>query len=324
MGDFDEQLRQRLATFQLHHGLSGDGVAGTLTWQRLMAAPLTLSGTPGDAGGPGPRSASTAQSLTGFETNSAALTVEHVTVIEEIAADLNAHPLVFGGFVTLTGFADRRGEEAANRDLGQQRADAVRERLQSLVTDEETRTQIRAYSLGEPTEGPVADDPDLRRVDVTITRREYHVDLGTNHPTPEVGGAPHVTLPEGPRVPVPIPGPEDEFHLPDWFWQELPPRPPDPPLITQLSTWLNRSLHTSDLANVGADIAAAFGMDRDRVRHMLRDAFQHGGEAAIRALINEAIQRTAGSPSRRPSSPTGPDVEPIPFPTPQVRGEIRF
>ncbi|GLZ41607.1 OmpA family protein [Actinokineospora sp. NBRC 105648] len=317
MGEFDDQLRQRLAAFQLHHGLSGDGVAGLLTWQRLAGGPLPTGDT-----GSGPRSSSTEESLTGFETGSADLTAEHVAVIEAIAADLNAQPLTFGGFVTLTGGSDRRGDEAANRELGQRRAEAVRDRLQSLITDDDTRAQIRAYSLGEPSEGPETDDPSLRKVDVSITRREYHIDLGTNHPTPSPGGTPPVHLPELPRVP--IPGPEP-FHLPEWFWHELPPRPPDPPLITQLSTWLNRALRTDDLAGVAADIAAAFGMDRARVHEMVHEAFHNGGEAAIRALINEAIQRTAGPRSHTPSSPTGPDVEPAPFPTPQLRSpEIRF
>jgi hypothetical protein len=34
--EFDDQLRERLIAFQQHHGLTGDGVADTQTWTRLM------------------------------------------------------------------------------------------------------------------------------------------------------------------------------------------------------------------------------------------------------------------------------------------------
>lgn len=37
--EFDDNLRQRLLAFQEHHGLTGDGVAGTETWNKLVGTP---------------------------------------------------------------------------------------------------------------------------------------------------------------------------------------------------------------------------------------------------------------------------------------------
>lgn len=35
--EFDERMMERLRAFQLHHGMSGDGVAGPATWTRLVS-----------------------------------------------------------------------------------------------------------------------------------------------------------------------------------------------------------------------------------------------------------------------------------------------
>jgi hypothetical protein len=48
--EVDEHLRRRLRAVQEHHGLTGDGVAGTQTWTKLMAAPAAASSGPGAAG----------------------------------------------------------------------------------------------------------------------------------------------------------------------------------------------------------------------------------------------------------------------------------
>jgi outer membrane protein OmpA-like peptidoglycan-associated protein len=87
------------------------------------------------------------------------------------SADLNAHPLAVGGYVTIVGSADRRGQAGENRELGQRRVDAARVFLSRFLIDDDTQTAIQAYSLGAPTEGPILDDSNLRRIDVTVTRR---------------------------------------------------------------------------------------------------------------------------------------------------------
>lgn len=274
-----------------------------------------------DAGGAGMTSSTVTETLTGFATGSAELTPAHQEALTRIAEDLNAHPLIFGGFVTLVGFADRRGPADENRALGQRRADAVRDYLQQLVTDDTTRQEIRAYSLGEPAHGPETDDPSLRKVEITVTRRGYR--LGLPAPAPAPSGAPDMrsaSLPDLLRLPPPrLPEPDPRHpQLPDWFWRELPPRPPEPSVISQISRWLNESLRTDDLAQIAAGVAGVFGFDETRVRRLLRDAFRRGGEAAVKELLNQMIRSIVGPPSNPPSSPYGPAAEPIPFPSPQL------
>jgi outer membrane protein OmpA-like peptidoglycan-associated protein len=152
--------------------------AGNAAVNRLMIQRQSLGGGGGLRGGGAQlTSSTTTETLTGFATSSADLTPAHQEALARIAADLNAQPLVFGGFVTLVGFADRRGDPGENQALGQHRADAVRDHLQQLVTDEATKQQIRAYSLGAPREGPGGDVPSLRKVEITITRRSYNLPL---------------------------------------------------------------------------------------------------------------------------------------------------
>jgi OmpA family len=102
---------------------------------------------------------------------------------------------MFGSYVTLVGFADRRGDAGENHALGQRRADAVRDYLRSLVTSVDTKREIRAYSLGAPTEGPVVDDPLLRKVEIRTTRRGYQLGLRIPTPTAPVGPTPVLALP---------------------------------------------------------------------------------------------------------------------------------
>jgi outer membrane protein OmpA-like peptidoglycan-associated protein len=287
-------------------------------WQPTAANPLSgglhlPAGGPDQHARPDISSASTDSSLTGFATGSAVLTAEHQTILAGIAADLNANPLIFGSYVTLTGYADRRGDPAANQELGQRRADAVRAYLLQLLTDDETRQQIRAYSLGAPTDGPAGDVPALRKVEIEITRRTYNANLGPSL-TPPGAGTPaqstpelDLNLPAGYGISPPNP---NQPSLPDWFWQELPKHPADPPFVTQLSHWLNQTLQTHDLARIGGQIAGHFHMDSAQVTRMLDDAFQKAGEEGVKATLRAVIQGIAGPPAHAPDSPTGPPGTP--------------
>lgn len=326
-------------------------VQRTSVAQRTPVALLALQRSAGNAatsqvivqrqpgGGAHLTSSTRDETLTAFATSSAELTAAHQEALTRIAAELNAQPLVLGGFVTLVGSADRRGKAGENQALGQRRADAARVYLQALVTDESTAQQIRAYSLGAPTEGPVGDVPSLRKVEITITRRSYDLGLpdgvlsepSTSGPSPAAKpssfGGPSRSVPDLLRLPPSVVATADQrqSHLPDWFWRQLPARPPEPSAISQVSRFLNETLRTRDLARVGGAVAGAFGFNRAQVQRLLDDAFQDGGESAVKELLNTMIRGVAGSPSGRPSSPYGPPVEPIPFPSPQLQlPPIRF
>lgn len=295
---------------------------GQWQWDGTQWQPAGAQSAAQSPGSPGVTTASTDDSLTAFATGSADLTDEHRTVLARIADDLNAHPLHFGGFVTLTGSADRRGDAAANQELGRRRAEAVRDCLQQLITDDDTRQAIRAYSLGAPGDGPVTDDPSLRKVDIRITRRDPVIDVGP-HATPQLPtpSTPDTTLPgllNLPPQPIPQPDPAHPA-FPDWFWRELPKRPADPSFVTQASDWLNELIDSHAIARIGGGIAGAFGLDRAKVTKALDDAFRSAGEAAVKEMIRQLIQHVAGPPGAAPSSPTGPAVNPVPFPSPQAQ-----
>ena len=273
-------------------------------------------GTADQSDHPGLKSASTADALTGFETGLADLLPEHMAILDAMAADLNAHPLL-GGYVTLTGGADRRGDPAGNSALGQQRAEVVRDYLVARVADEETRDEIRAYSLGAPADGPPGDQPDLRRVDIVVTRRS--LELPRPHPSDPLPHGEPYKLPERGSLPGPWPTP------PPFSWLPTPQRPPDPALVPQLSEWLNRSLHTDDVARLGGDLAGHLGLDASDVDKELRKAFQSGGEAAVKAALKAIIDWVAGALRTPAPGPHQGPPDPIPFPTPQAQGpEIRF
>jgi len=165
--------------------------------------------------------------------------------------------------------------------------------------------------MGAPTDGPPGDVPALRKVEVEITRRTYNVHLGPGLTPPGVpaqstsDGRPPVDLRLPPGYGQPPLDP-NQINLPDWFWKDLPKRPADPPFATQLSRWLNQSLHTHDLARIGGEIAGHLGMDSGRVTHMLDDAFQKGGEEGVKAVLKAVIQGVAGQPAHAPDNPTGP------------------
>jgi outer membrane protein OmpA-like peptidoglycan-associated protein len=269
----------------------------------------------GAAGSVGLKTASTADALIGFETGLADLLPEHMAILDELAADLNAHPLN-GGYVTLSGGTDRRGDAAKNKALGQQRAEVVRDYLVQRVDDEETRREIRAYSIGAPDDGPEGDQPDLRRVDIVVARRT--VELPKPHPTDPLPQGPLPTGELDPKfkLPLPKPGPQE---WPSWFWTQLPPRPSQPTFLHELSAWLNQTLGTHDLARIGGRIAGVFHFNEKDVTRLLDEAFQDGGEDGVKTLL-EKLFRQFNTPS--PQQPGLPDPNPFPDPdgkTPKIK-----
>ncbi|MFG1796312.1 DUF4157 domain-containing protein [Nocardia sp. NPDC049149] len=295
-------------------------------------------------GDTGISSSTTQKTLSGFATGSAELTDAHQEIIARVAADLNAHPLIFGGFVTLVGQADRRGDVGENKALGQRRAEAVRDRLRRLVTDNDTAQQIGAYSLGAPTEGPVRDDPMLRKVDITVTRRTHTMNTPVLQPRQKM---PHYFPPpvDISRTPRP-PGIREEDWpfdkegrpkrrpptiLPDWLYKELPPRPKDPEvimyLLTELVTAVDKLVQTQDLANglarIAGKVASGLGLgDSAKVHQLLMDAYKNGKEAGVKALLEAMIKAAAGSPTGAQESPYGPPAKgpdvPEAYETPEI------
>jgi outer membrane protein OmpA-like peptidoglycan-associated protein len=310
---------------------AGNASVGRLVAATDRAAPaIQRQALPGSGGGPlpgsgGPLPASTTtdERLAGFATDSAELTPEHRSALDRVAAQLNAEPLRLGGYVTLVGHADRRGTDPDNLALGQRRAEAVRDHLRQLVTDEETGQQIRAYSLGAPAQGPVTDDPGLRAVNLTITRRRYDVPTPSlTLPGPDAAPAappvldfsrpvPGDLVPPGPgpRVPPGSVAPEPGPQLPDWFWHATPPhRTPQPAPLHEISQALNDHLGAKHVAWFAARVAGAFGVDRAEAERFLRKAMIDGGEAGLKAVLEKMVKAAAGSPAGPGTYPYGPPV----------------
>lgn len=268
------------------------------------------------------RTVSTTYNLTAFPTDSAELNADHLATIERVAASLNDSPLLFGGFVTIFGETDRRGTEEHNLQLGQRRADAARNRLLTLVTDQTTRDNIRAYSIGEPAEGQAGDVPEFRQVSISITRRVLDLHLTPPGPTPNLT-IPRISidLPERFRVPItppPLLGPRVRPHqFPPWMWRQLPPVAPPAPLLNQVSRWLTRRIGRRQIARVGGDVAAAFGFDRRETIDSLNEAMVSGGETALKELLRTALEAVAGPATTvNPNAPrpVGPTLPPDPAP----------
>lgn len=340
-GTSDIRRAEAEASHAAEHVAAGHAVAGSplpIQAPAPQTVPLLAPGpggtdptglqepTPGASLTPaGPRMTTTSEVLKGFATDSAELTPEHKATIQKIADDLNQSPLVLGGFVSIVGETDKRGTEDYNQALGQKRADAVRDELVGLVTDEETRSQIRAHSLGEPAEGPTKDDPELRRVTITVTRRT--LDLGPPAPTPSI--TPQTLPPVSPGIsPITrdivfppatptLPGPRrpPPPNFPPWMWQKIQTAPPPPPdFLNQLSQWITGSLKRADIARVAARLASTFGLDENETRKALDDAMVKGGEEGLKQVLKAILQGVAGQPSTPPPNPTGPPLQERPMP----------
>jgi len=318
------QVGQRLLAHELAHVVrqaAAGGPARMAMRQESSASPpdFQLQTPPLEWSPPGGSltTSSTTYELTAFDTDSAELTEEHQVILRLLADDLNAHPLVMHGFISIWGFADSRGTDPHNRELGQQRADAVRNRLRELVTDEDTRQQMSAQSIGEALTDRQGDAPEFRKVDITVVRRTLRAglfsppaDTGPLRPVPRIS----TELPEEFRVPPPtVIGPvaPGSPTLPPWFWQTI--APPSRPRIDlrSLSEALTDGLRqplaggTADLAERLAGVVG-IDVDRDDIRRSLDDAMISGGEAGLKKLLELMIFSIAGQPTPAQPDPFGP------------------
>jgi len=291
------------------------------------AGPATAPGapTPAQVGylPPGQQEGGREWTMQGFATDSAALRPEHEATVADIAADLNASGLGMGGYVTIVGHADSRGTEAHNQDLGQQRADRVKERLLSLITDPAVAAEVRAYSTGASDNDRPGDVAEYRQVTVKVTRREL---APTPLPPSSPGPSPQAPWRAPPMNPAPGLPPGYNFprndgplaprapSLPPGFWTLPPPRPASPEFLNELSRLISDKFGRGSIASLGAKIAKAFGYDELQVRRDLNQALIDGGEEGLKAALKELLKK-ASPPVEPQSNPYGPATNEIPFPS---------
>ena len=157
-------------------------------------------------------SATATHVLEGFGTDSAELTSDHQTILQRVAAELlNAQPLLVGGFVTIEGFADRRGTDEHNRDLGQRRADAVRARLSGSASP---RTPPGARSVPTPSAS-------LKRTRLATFRSYGESTITITQGSHSTGLLPPLSDPTAPTPPA------VDLDLPP----QLQPMSPEPPEV---------------------------------------------------------------------------------------------
>ncbi len=251
--------------------------------------------------------------LIAFGTNSAALTDTHEVILQQIAQDLNQNPLIMGGFISIWGYTDSRDSEENNRQLGQRRADAVLARLSQLVTDAETRQQMRAMSMGEELNDREGDVPEFRKVEITVTRRNLNFSLlpqGTDYSLSERPQPSFDTqLPERFRVPIPSTPPTQ--GLPPWFLQSIsPPNRPRPSLrgLSEILTDGLRQPIAGGTAPLARRIAGVVGIDVNEsdIRRSLDQALISAGEEGLKELLRMMIFSIAGQPTPQPADPFAP------------------
>ena len=105
-----------------------------------------------------------------FDTGSATVNQSEMGKIEEAANFLAQYPIAA---VSVVGFTDTVGDPAANYDLAWRRAVTVVERLRNLGVPLASTLSVAAP--GELGVGDQVDDPESRRVDITIRPHGRHV-----------------------------------------------------------------------------------------------------------------------------------------------------
>lgn len=262
--------------------------------------------------------------LTGFATDSATLTNTHQIILQQLAQELNERPLTLGGFVTIWGFADSRGREGHNRQLGQRRADVAKTYLEQQVNDAETRRNIRAYSMGEGMVERQGDIPEERKVEITITRREFQSGIlspgGLRNPTapPQTRFQPRIGPDPGFRVPLtgfPQRGPVRQ-SIPPWLLRNITPYQRSPITLRRLSEVLTDGLRqpiAGGTAPLARRLAGIVGINasEEEIRRSLDDAMISGGEAALKALLKMMITSIAGQPTPQLVDPFGATSPPF-------------
>lgn len=265
--------------------------------------------------------------ISAFQTNSAALQTAHTEMLQTIAVNLNQNPLQFGDFVTIWGYTDSSGEEAHNRELGRQRADAVRQYLISLLSNPEAGNEIRAYSAGESFAERQGAVPEYRKVTITITRREINMARfhATSPPLGPTAISPSVRrpnlLPATLINPPQLVGPINNTQLAPGFWRAIAPASGPAVDLRRLSEVFTDGLRqdlSSGIAPLLEPLARVVGAraSRSELERMLNDAFISAGEAGLRELLQMMIFSIAGQPSSRPENPYGPVIpDGLPSPT---------
>jgi hypothetical protein len=222
--------------------------------------------------------------LDGFVIDSALLTDDHLTALRSYASTMSRLQRQHPGTFEIVGHTDATGTEAHNQELGQRRADMVRDMLE-LFGLPGLLMSTRSAGESEPRVTTDAPEPMNRRVEVRF--RPLAARLGGPAATPGPPTVPDLLRPN-PRIfdLPPRPGPlrpaQPEF--PPWMWNPNFPGPARPSVTP--NQLLDRALEGS----VGRilDGLGVRGWARERIMDGARAAVDRGIEAALDGALDAA------------------------------------
>jgi len=228
--------------------------------------------------------------LSDFDTGKSVLKPGHKAQLKSLAHKIQVLLRKYNqSTVSVTGHADTVGAEAKNRQLGQDRADVVR---QALVEQGVPETILTAQSKGEgPPQAVKTEDavPSAmnRRVEIRFEPKALNLGLPTPQVKPLPAGKPppdEYDPPEKPPIDLnyhPRIEPSDPTHLPPDFWKPIPPVP-------------KGSGPKSPLDVIGQKIldpvidAVAGGLPKN-----LRDKIKEGARAAVKSGVAKGARAAA-------------------------------
>jgi outer membrane protein OmpA-like peptidoglycan-associated protein len=171
-----------------------------------------------------------------FNWNEASLTPRLTQMVRQLAEHVklswkSMRPI---GYIRLIGHTDNTGPEIVNVALGDRRARAVKEALESLLKDDILSGRIRIAILVEPSPGLSAPTADNRTPDGRARNRRVEVFVAP--PIPPEPKPP--TIPWPPQPPPPPPPPVIQTKPEPW-WVPIPPGRQGKSLKQWVEGWLS-------------------------------------------------------------------------------------
>jgi outer membrane protein OmpA-like peptidoglycan-associated protein len=216
-------------------------------------------------------------SLDQFDWNKALLTPRLIQMVKHLAEHVRAswksmQPV---GFIRLIGHTDNTGQEQYNVDLGDRRAQAVKEAIENILKDDILTKRIQIAILIERSPGPTAPTADNKTsVGKALNRR---VEVFIAPPIP----APASPPPPPPPLPPPPPPPTD-YH-----WKDKILLPPG----KSFKQWFNERLSRVPKFLRDKIWEAIFGKDVSLLSTLLEQA---GFSSAEKNAVLQSIDQLAG------------------------------